>query len=109
TMHMRTAHRPARPERFMIAPEEKTSIDIEDSPVVVSPDGKSFLLFIHGDAGDNLVVRTRDSFEYRTIQSGSYDAFWSPDGRYVGFFKDGKMKRVSVNGGSAQTIATTGD
>ncbi|HKR65850.1 MAG TPA: protein kinase [Thermoanaerobaculia bacterium] len=108
-MHMRT-HRAASPERFMIAPREKTTFDVDDLPVAVSPDGTKFLLFVHGDGGDNLVVRARDSYDYRVIQAGaSYDAFWSPDGKQVGFFKDGKLKRVPATGGSAQMIAKTGD
>ena len=32
------------------------------------------------------------------------DAFFSPDGQWVGFFADGKMKKVSVHGGSPVTL-----
>ncbi|MEO6260080.1 MAG: protein kinase, partial [Thermoanaerobaculia bacterium] len=107
--HMRTAHRPALPQRFMIAPQEKRSFDLDDSPVGVSPDGRQFLLFVRGEGSDDLVVRSADSFDYRKLASSSYDPFWAPDGRQVGFFKDSKLKRVSVNGGSPQVVAVTGD
>ena len=30
--------------------------------------------------------------------------FWSPDGRFIGFFSQGKLKRVDLEGGSPQTI-----
>jgi Tol biopolymer transport system component len=30
--------------------------------------------------------------------------FWSPDGRSLGFFADGKLKKLDVSGGQAQTI-----
>jgi Tol biopolymer transport system component len=107
--HMRSAHGPVTPQRFMIAPAEKTSFDLEDSPAVISPDGSQFLLFVHSDDGDDLVVRPAGSFDYRKLQRGTYDAFWSPDSRQVGFFKDGKLKRMSVTGGSSQAVASTGD
>jgi Tol biopolymer transport system component len=70
---------------------------------------RNILLYIHTEAGDDLVVRPVNSFEYRKLQRGVYDPFWSPDGRQIGFFKDAKLKRMSVNGGSAQTIVSTGD
>jgi hypothetical protein len=107
--HMRSAHGPVAPRRFMIAPAEKTAFDLEDSPAVVSPDGSAFLLYVHSEDADDLVVRAASSFEYRKLQRGAYDAFWSPDSRHVGFFKDGKLKLVSVNGGSSLAIASTGD
>ena len=31
--------------------------------------------------------------------------FWSPDSRSVGFFADGKLKRIDIDGGSVQTLA----
>ncbi len=31
--------------------------------------------------------------------------FWSPDGRYVAFFANGKLKKVRVSGGAAEVIA----
>ena len=36
-------------------------------------------------------------------QGASYP-FWSPDGRSVGFFADGKLKRVEVSGGQVQML-----
>ena len=35
---------------------------------------------------------------------GATYPFWSPDGRYVGFFADGKLKKAGVPGGPVQTI-----
>ena len=32
-------------------------------------------------------------------------AFWSPTNQSIGFFADGKLKRIDVNGGSPQTLA----
>jgi len=37
---------------------------------------------------------------------GAMQPFWSPDGRWLGFFADGKLKKVPVAGGAAETLAT---
>jgi hypothetical protein len=34
--------------------------------------------------------------------------FWSPDSRYIGFFADGKLKKVDVSGGVISSICPTG-
>jgi hypothetical protein len=31
--------------------------------------------------------------------------FWSPDSRSIGFFAEGRLKRIDVAGGAAQTLA----
>jgi Tol biopolymer transport system component len=37
--------------------------------------------------------------------TGAIRPFWSPDGRSLGFFADGKLKRVDLGGGLPQTLA----
>jgi len=42
-----------------------------------------------------------------TLLSGTEngrDPFFSPDGQWIGFFADGKMKKISVQGGAAVTL-----
>jgi Tol biopolymer transport system component len=31
--------------------------------------------------------------------------FWSPDGRYVGFFSDAKLRKIGISGGAPETLA----
>ena len=33
------------------------------------------------------------------------DPFWSPDGRWIGFFAEETLKKVAVAGGTVQTVA----
>jgi Tol biopolymer transport system component len=71
--------------------------------VAVAPDGMR-LVFAGEDAtGKSLLwLRRLDSFKSEPI-AGSEHAelpFWSPDGRYVAFFADEKLKRVEPSGGS---------
>jgi serine/threonine-protein kinase len=37
--------------------------------------------------------------------TGARDPFFSPDGQWLGFFADGKLKKISVAGGAAVTLA----
>src|SRR5258708_26430906 len=35
---------------------------------------------------------------------GACYPFWSPDGKFIGFFADGKLKKVDVSGGQVQAL-----
>ena len=37
---------------------------------------------------------------------GALYPFWSPDGRSIGFFAGGQLKRIDLGGGAPQTVAT---
>ena len=70
--------------------------------VVVSPDGGRLLLVAADAEGPtHLWVRRLDAAEPQKLDgtTGATYPFWSPDSRSVGFFADGKLKRVAVGGG----------
>jgi len=74
----------------------------------VSPDGR-MIAFNAGNANGvpSLWVRPLDALQPRNLPGtdGAARPFWSPDSRYLGFFTDGKLKKVAVDGGPPQTIA----
>ena len=78
---------------------------------VLSPDARRLLLLLRDDGGKNrLAVRSLDSLDVRVL-AGTDDArgaFWSPDGREIAFFADGKLKRMSADGGPARAICESG-
>jgi Tol biopolymer transport system component len=79
---------------------------------VLSPDGR-YLAFIarHGDDGKTrLWVRALESARARALPGteNAFRPFWSPDGQSLAFFADGRLKRINVAGGPAQTLATVG-
>jgi len=85
--------------RYTLAPPAKTSI----LQFAVSPDGH-YVVMRTSEAG--LSVRALDSLQAQPLAgtSGATYLFWSPDSRYIGFFADGKLKKIAVNGGPAQTL-----
>jgi serine/threonine protein kinase/Tol biopolymer transport system component len=102
---------PAHSIRTVINPPEKTTFDLTgDSagPPVTSPDGTSLAFAATGaDGRTALWVRPVNTVEARELP-GTEDAtfpFWSPDSRSLGFFADGKLKTVDLEGGSTQIIS----
>lgn len=79
---------------------------VSSQPLAISPDG-SLLTYVgaHG-ATEQLYLRNLGSIETKLVPSteGAKDPFFSPDGRWIGFFADGKLQKVSVSGGTSQTI-----
>ncbi|MBZ5632365.1 MAG: serine/threonine-protein kinase [Acidobacteriia bacterium] len=63
----------------------------------VSPDGHYVVLRAQGEGGNQLWVRALDSLQAQPLAgtSGASYPFWSPDSRYIAFFVDGKLKKIS--------------
>ncbi|HQR44903.1 MAG TPA: protein kinase, partial [Thermoanaerobaculia bacterium] len=97
---------PARPRlvRFEImTPAEITSIDAPR----ISPDGR-ILAFNATDASgkSRIWIRPLNALGARSLAGteGTTRPFWSPDSRFLGFFAEGKLKKVDVSGGPPQKI-----
>ena len=75
--------------------------------LAVSPDGTQ-LAFTAARAGGQpaLWIRRLDGSSLQPVPGGENATFpfWSPDGRFVGFFAEGKLKRVNPGGGAVLTI-----
>jgi serine/threonine protein kinase/Tol biopolymer transport system component len=97
--------------RTAINPPEKATLNLlgdSAGPPVLSPDG-SMIAFTASMTNGNTViwVRPMDSLESRMLPEteNAIFPFWSPDGRTLAFFAEGKLKTVDLNGGTAQAIA----
>jgi predicted Ser/Thr protein kinase len=73
----------------------------------ISPDGTRLAFAVRGTGGnEQLATRLLDQANV-TLLPGTENAaapFFSPDGQWIGFFADGKMKKISVQGGAAVTL-----
>jgi len=88
------------------------SLDTINASVALSPDGLTVALAgSEGGQKQRIWVRPLDSLTARPLD-GTDDAtypFWSPDGRFIGFFADRKLKKIPADGGTVQTICDAAD
>jgi Tol biopolymer transport system component/tRNA A-37 threonylcarbamoyl transferase component Bud32 len=73
----------------------------------ISPDGARLAFAARGPAGkQQLATRLLDRTQPSLLPGteNAVDPFFSPDGQWIGFFADGKMKKISVLGGAAVTL-----
>jgi eukaryotic-like serine/threonine-protein kinase len=84
-----------------------TPTTVDRISFALSPDGRNIVFSAMSEGRSVLWLRSLESGSLRPIRGtefGSYP-FWSPDNRSIGFFGGGKLKRVDVEGGSAQILA----
>jgi eukaryotic-like serine/threonine-protein kinase len=76
-------------------------------PAVLSPDGTRIAFTARDDKSKVLLyVRPLTSLTAQPLP-GTEDAtypFWSPDSRELGFFADGKLKKINAGGGPPQNV-----
>jgi eukaryotic-like serine/threonine-protein kinase len=105
------ANRVLQPEakgliRFVISPPENASFPSEPH-VSLSPDGRRLVFVAHTSGGNDLLyLRPLDSVTAQVLPGteGAGLPFWSPDGRYLSFFADDKLKKIDVAGGSGPPV-----
>ncbi|MGE5278242.1 MAG: protein kinase domain-containing protein [Acidobacteriota bacterium] len=101
---VRRAPKPLRMVRFEFAtPEDIVTIDTPR----ISPDGRYIAFNATDAAGKSRIwVRALNALSAQPLPGteGTTRPFWSPDGRFLGFFADGKLKKIEVTGGPAQKI-----
>jgi serine/threonine protein kinase len=106
----RPTPQPAQPMRLSVELGAPASLTISGwgSPIMISPDGSRFLFnaITDSDQRARLYIRQRDQLQANLL-AGTEDArnpFFSPDGQWIGFFAEGKLRKVSVQGGAAVTL-----
>ena len=96
------------PARLMIGLPASQAIEKgRFPPVALSPDGKLLVYVAAREGGTtSLYLRPLDELEARAIPDtdGASTPFFSPDGRWLGFYADGMLKKLSVDGGVALAI-----
>jgi serine/threonine-protein kinase len=76
--------------------------------LAISPDGARLAVAVRdlADPKYRLVTRRLEESEFTPLSGteGANMPFFSPDGQWIAFFADGKLKKVPVQGGSPATL-----
>ena len=100
---LQQARRPVERMQFAVP------VQSEVGNLALSADGKVLTYVARDDSsGENMLYVERlgsPGASELAGTEGAYYPFWSPDASSVGFFANGKLKKVAVAGGSPQVIA----
>jgi serine/threonine protein kinase/Tol biopolymer transport system component len=74
--------------------------------IAISPDGRFLVMAPEAKGQLQLWLRKMDTSELLPMPNteGAVRPFWSPDSREIAFFANGKLKKVAVGGGPAQSL-----
>jgi len=102
------APKPPQPMRLSAEIGADASLYITSgTSAILSTDGTQLALVAAGsDQKRRIHVRSLDQLQATALSGteNAVDPFFSPDGQWIGFFADGKLKKISVRGGAAVTL-----
>src|SRR5262245_32232220 len=107
--------RSLRPAPAAATPAPETRLQVITPPttdpisMAISPDGRRLTFVPTNERTPRLWLRPLDAVTAQPLPGtdGASYPFWSPDSRSIGFFAEGKLKRIDLGGGPPQTLAST--
>jgi Tol biopolymer transport system component len=95
------------------SPPPESRLDIVTPPTdqptsfALSPDGRQIVFVALADGVSRLWLRSLATTTAQPLAGteGATDMFWSPDGRSIGYFAGGELKRLDLGGGASLTLA----
>ena len=82
-------------------------VALNANTLALSPDGGKLVFVSISDGQTNLWLRPLDSDTAEVLDGteGASEPFWSPNSQSIGFFADGRLKRLDLIDGRLQTLA----
>jgi Tol biopolymer transport system component len=103
TLYLRRAVPQPLPARFEIS----TPPTSDPVSFALSADGRQLAFVAMNEGVPHIWVRPLDQVAAQPLAGteGASYPFWAPDGRAIGFFADGKLKRIDLGRGGVQDLA----
>jgi eukaryotic-like serine/threonine-protein kinase len=102
---------PAQPPvRFTLTLPSPDALELSfGSNVAISSDGSRIAYAAGHDGATRLYLRDLSQFEAKPLEGtdGAEHPFFSPDGRWLGFFAAAKLQKIPVAGGPAISLCNT--
>jgi Tol biopolymer transport system component len=98
---------PPLPVEFTIAPPQGSRFTGGHGRLAVSRDGRRVAFVAGPEGGPGLLTWQDLGASTQQVLAGTEDAngiFWSSDGESLGYFVEGKLKRVAARGGPSEVI-----
>ncbi|MBI4472895.1 MAG: serine/threonine-protein kinase [Acidobacteria bacterium] len=95
---------------FTIVPPSEAPVRLSlPSVLALSPDGMRLVYVARPGNSTKLYIRSMNQLHATPIDGTEHgeQPFFSPDGQWIGFFAEGKLRKVALAGGSALTVAET--
>jgi len=102
------APKPPRVLRSTIDLPPDLTVDADNDSLAFSPDGETLAIAAADAKGtQQIYLRALDGPAPRPLDGtkGATYPTWSPDGRWLAFFADGKLKKIDIANGAVQTLA----
>ena len=99
---------PAAPEPLVTRLDIVTPPTTDPFSFALSPDGRQLVFVATGETAPQLWLRPLDQATAQPLAGteGANYPFWAPDNRAVGFFAEGRLKRLDLSGGAPQVLAS---
>ena len=102
---------PAIPMRLEAVIGADVNLQTDFSPAaLLSPDGTRMVFAVRDAAGKQMLyIRSLDQLQASVLSGteGAVEPFFSPDGQWIAFFADNKLKKISSQGGAAIVLCDT--
>jgi Tol biopolymer transport system component len=107
-VHFREAPVQRAVQRYLMAAPDNTT-DLHS--FAISFDGRLVAMAAQVNGKRQLWLRPLNALQAQPLP-GTEDAtypFWSPDSRYIGFFAQGRLKKIAASGGPSQSLCDVTD
>jgi hypothetical protein len=96
------------PKGVVLAPAEQFPLGIGRPLITLSRDGGKLACVVLEGERTKIMVRSLEAPEFSSVAGtdGAHSPFFSPDGNSLGYFADGRLKTVSLSGGSPLDLAS---